>query len=41
MVGPLPFLSPADASERKKESGPMRDGSSGGGEELALEAALP
>jgi len=25
-MGPLPFLSPADAPERKKERGPRRDG---------------
>jgi len=28
-MGPLPFLSPADALERKKERGPMRYGGGG------------
>ena len=29
-MGPLPFLSLADAPERKKERGPRHDGSGGG-----------
>jgi len=30
-MGPLPFLSLADAPERKKERGPRRDCGGGGG----------